>query len=160
MWRVLFGNSYTVGFLQWQPKMVPALSSCSTRVIRSSTSRSAFCQILTGMLLAHGLIRIFLRWTCLCVNNSRSALSTLMSIHHAGILHGDICLVENVPSWATSGVMIINFSHSKQCDDQGAMDEEYVMVQLCSLLGLDQVARHRQWALGVTYICHGWFVPE
>ena len=73
------------------------------------------------------------------VNNSRSVLSTLVSIHRAGILHGDIRRKNILVS--DSGVTIIDFSHSKQCDDQGAMDKEYA--QLCSLLGFEQVARHQ-----------------
>ena len=67
-----------------------------------------------------------------CVNNSRSALSTLASIHRAGILHGDIRR-ENILV-SDSGVTIIDFSHSKRCDDQGAM-EEYA--QFCSFLGFE-----------------------
>jgi len=67
------------------------------------------------------------------VNNSRSALSTLESIHRAGILHGDIRW-ENILV-SDSGVTIIDFSHSKQCDDQGAMDKE--CVRLCSFLGFE-----------------------
>jgi serine/threonine protein kinase len=63
-----------------------------------------------------------------CVNNSRSALSTLASIHCAGILHGDIRRGNILVS--DSGITIIDFSHSKQCDDQGAMDKEYA--RLCS----------------------------
>jgi serine/threonine protein kinase len=75
-----------------------------------------------------------------CVNNSRSALSTLASIHRAGILHGDI-RQENILV-SNSGVTIIDFSHSKQCDDQGAMHKEYA--RLGSLLGLNKkVARHQ-----------------
>jgi serine/threonine protein kinase len=54
---------------------------------------------------------------------SKSALSTLESIHRAGILHGDIRR-ENILI-GDSGVTIIDFGHSKQChDDQGAKDEE------------------------------------
>ena len=64
------------------------------------------------------------------VNNSRSALSTLASIHRADILHGDIRL-ENILV-SDSGVTIVDFSHSKQCDDPRAMDEEYA--RLLSLI--------------------------
>ena len=74
-----------------------------------------------------------------CANNSRSALTTLVSIHRAGILHGDIRR-ENILV-SDLGVTIIDFSHSKHCDDQGAI-EEYA--QLCSFLGFEQVARHQQ----------------
>jgi Protein kinase domain len=58
----------------------------------------------------------------LCVNNSRLALSTLASIHRAGILHGDIRR-ENILV-SSSGVTIIDFSHSERCDSQEAMDKE------------------------------------
>jgi serine/threonine protein kinase len=53
---------------------------------------------------------------------SKSALSTLESIHRAGILHGDIRR-ENILI-GDSGITIIDFGHSKQCHDQGAKDEE------------------------------------
>ncbi|KIM88062.1 hypothetical protein PILCRDRAFT_63060 [Piloderma croceum F 1598] len=69
----------------------------------------------------------------LSVSDCRSALSTLVSIHHAGILHGDIRR-ENILV-SDSGVTIIDFSHSKQCDDQGAMDIEYA--RLCSFFGFE-----------------------
>jgi tRNA A-37 threonylcarbamoyl transferase component Bud32 len=51
-----------------------------------------------------------------------------VSIHHAGILHGDIRR-ENILV-SDSGVTIVDFSHSKKCDDQGAMDEEYARLVL------------------------------
>jgi serine/threonine protein kinase len=63
---------------------------------------------------------------------SKSALSTLESIHRAGILHGDIRR-ENILI-GDSGVTIIDFGHSKQCHDQGAKDEELVCLR--HLLGL------------------------
>jgi hypothetical protein len=88
------------------------LSSCSTQVIRSPTCRSAFCQSLTGMFQ---LVR-FLTLIPLIVNNSRSALSTLASIHGTGMPHGDI-RPENI-LMSDSGV---DFSHSRQCNDQEAM---------------------------------------
>jgi len=69
----------------------------------------------------------------LSVSDCRSALSTLESIHRAGILHGDI-RPENILV-SDSGVTIVDFSHSKQSDDQGAMDKEYA--QLCFFLGFE-----------------------
>jgi len=60
-------------------------------------------------------------------------LSTLESIHRAGILHGDI-RPENILV-SDSGVTIVDFSHSKQSDDQGAMDKEYAL--LCFFLGFE-----------------------
>ena len=44
----------------------------------------------------------------------------LASIHRAGILQGDIRR-ENILV-SDSGVTIIDFSHSEECDDQEAMD--------------------------------------
>jgi len=58
----------------------------------------------------------------LSISDCKSALSTLESIHRAGILHGDIRR-ENILI-GDSGVTIIDFGHSKQCHDQGAKDEE------------------------------------
>ena len=59
------------------------------------------------------------------------ALATLKAIHCTGILHGDLCsenlLVDN------SGIIIIDFSHSHEGDDQTAKDKE--MKQLRYLLG-------------------------
>jgi serine/threonine protein kinase len=63
---------------------------------------------------------------------SKSVLSVLDSIHGAGILHGDIS-PENILI-GDSGVAIIDFGHSKKCDDQRAKDEE--LIQLRDLLGL------------------------
>ncbi|KIM75061.1 hypothetical protein PILCRDRAFT_13876 [Piloderma croceum F 1598] len=56
------------------------------------------------------------------VSDCKSSLSTLQSIHRAGILHGDI-RQENILV-SDFGVTIIDFGHSKQCDDQGAKDRE------------------------------------
>jgi serine/threonine protein kinase len=69
----------------------------------------------------------------LCVNNSRLALSTLASIHRAGILHGDIRR-ENILV-SSSGVTIIDFSHSERCGDQETTDKEYA--QLRFFLGFE-----------------------
>jgi len=69
----------------------------------------------------------------LSVSDRQSALSTLTSIHRAGILHGDIrqenILVRDL------GVTIIDFGHSKQCDDQEAKDKE--CARLRYFLGLE-----------------------
>ncbi|KAM6501510.1 hypothetical protein JOM56_004524 [Amanita muscaria] len=65
-------------------------------------------------------------------SDRKSALSTLESIHHAGILHGDIRR-ENV-LMGDSGLTIIDFGHSEQCDNQKAKDNEFA--QLRYLLGL------------------------
>lgn len=58
---------------------------------------------------------------------SKLALSTLKSIHRAGILHGDIrqanILIGN------SGVTIIDFGHAKESDDQRAKDRELVCLR-------------------------------
>ena len=110
------------------PKMVPVLSSC---FYAGDSLFDKPERILSITDWEHGLV-----WTLnslFCVNNSRSALSMLASIHRAGILHGDIrreyILVGD------SGVTIIDFSHSRQCDDQGAMDKEYA--RLCSFLSFE-----------------------
>jgi len=49
-----------------------------------------------------------------------------------GMLHRDIH-PENI-LMSDLGVTIINFSHSKQCNDQEAMDKEYAQLQF--FLGL------------------------
>jgi tRNA A-37 threonylcarbamoyl transferase component Bud32 len=64
-------------------------------------------------------------------SNSMSALLTLKSIHRAGILHGDI-RQENILV-SDAGVTIIDFGHSKLCDDKKAKDKE--LAQLHYLLG-------------------------
>ena len=63
--------------------------------------------------------------------NSMSALLTLKSIHRAGILHGDI-RQENILV-SDAGGTIIDFGHSKLCDDKKAKDKE--LAQLRYLLG-------------------------
>jgi tRNA A-37 threonylcarbamoyl transferase component Bud32 len=63
---------------------------------------------------------------------SKSALSTLESIHDAGILHGDIRR-ENILI-GDFGITIIDFAHSKQSANQEAKDEE--LFQLRYFLGL------------------------
>ena len=59
-------------------------------------------------------------------------LSTLESIHNAGILHGDIrpenILIDDL------GVTIIDFGHATRCGNQKAKDEEYACLQ--SIIGL------------------------
>ena len=52
----------------------------------------------------------------------------MKSIHGAGILHGDIRL-ENILVDDLGGVTIIDFGHSRQCDDQEAKDEEYARLR-------------------------------
>ncbi|KIL63789.1 hypothetical protein M378DRAFT_163974 [Amanita muscaria Koide BX008] len=61
----------------------------------------------------------------LSVSDCKSALSTLESIHRAGILHGDI-RQENI-LMGDLGVTIIDFGHSKQCNDQEAKDKELAL---------------------------------
>ncbi|KIL58786.1 hypothetical protein M378DRAFT_132107 [Amanita muscaria Koide BX008] len=61
------------------------------------------------------------------VSDRKSALLTLKSIHRAGILHGDIRL-ENI-LMGDSGVTIIDFGHSKHCDDQEAKDKEFARLR-------------------------------
>jgi len=57
------------------------------------------------------------------LQNSEAALTTLNSIHEAGILHGDIrpanILVSNC------GITIIDFSHSFRSDDKVTKQKEY-----------------------------------
>ena len=64
---------------------------------------------------------------------SKSALSTLESIHRAGILHGDI-RSDNILI-GDSGVTIIDFGHSKRSDNQKAKDNE--IAELRDLLDLE-----------------------
>jgi len=58
-------------------------------------------------------------------------LSTLESIHNAGILHGDIrpenILIDDL------GVTIIDFGHGTRCCNQKAKHEEYAYLR--SILG-------------------------
>ncbi|KAM6500022.1 hypothetical protein JOM56_003036 [Amanita muscaria] len=61
----------------------------------------------------------------LSVSDCKSALLTLESIHRAGILHGDI-RQENI-LMGDLGVTIIDFGHSKQCNDQEAKDKEMAL---------------------------------
>ncbi|KIL60515.1 hypothetical protein M378DRAFT_14077 [Amanita muscaria Koide BX008] len=63
----------------------------------------------------------------LSVSDRESALLTMESIHHAGILHGDI-RQENI-LMGDLGVTIIDFGQSKQCDDQEAKDEEFARLR-------------------------------
>jgi tRNA A-37 threonylcarbamoyl transferase component Bud32 len=56
-------------------------------------------------------------------------LSTLKSIHRAGILHGDIRQANIVIG--DLGVAIIDFGHSEGSDDQGAKDRELVQLHHC-----------------------------
>ena len=51
-----------------------------------------------------------------------SAVLTLESIRRAGVLHGDIRL-ENILV-SDAGVTIIDFGHSRLCDDKKAKDKE------------------------------------
>ena len=67
------------------------------------------------------------------VPHSEVALSTLASIHDAGMLHGDV-RKENILV-GDAGVTLIDFSHSTQCDDQRVKDQEYGL--FCYLLGLE-----------------------
>ncbi|KAF8623404.1 hypothetical protein AX15_006392 [Amanita polypyramis BW_CC] len=65
----------------------------------------------------------------LSISDCKSALSTLKSIHGAGTLHGDIrranILIGDL------GITIIDFGHSKQCDDQEAKDKEMARLRYC-----------------------------
>ena len=67
------------------------------------------------------------------VPHSNAALSTLASIHDAGILHGDIRKANILLS--ELGVTIIDFSHSTQCNNRRAKDEEHGRFHY--LLGLE-----------------------
>ncbi|KAF8808131.1 hypothetical protein BYT27DRAFT_7211721 [Phlegmacium glaucopus] len=58
----------------------------------------------------------------LSTSDRKLALSTLESIHRAGILHGDIRR-ENILI-GDLGITVIDFGLSKQCDDQRAKDKE------------------------------------
>lgn len=94
-----------------------------------SLSSKAICQSLTGRFLHQDLFNL----QHYLFSISKLALSTLKSIHGAGILHGDIrranILIGDL------GVTIIDFGHSKQCDDQEAKDRE--IAQLCYCLHLE-----------------------
>ena len=63
---------------------------------------------------------------------SEAVLMMLKFIHHIDILLGDIHL-ENILV-SNSGITIIDFGHSHQCNNQGAKNKEYQL--LYSLLGL------------------------
>jgi len=65
--------------------------------------------------------------------NSEAALTTLESIHRINILHDDI-RPENVLV-SESGITIIDFGHSRQCNNQVTKHKEYQ--RFCTLLGLD-----------------------
>ena len=90
-----------------------------------SRIRQAICQMLTGRFLQQDLIDL----QCYPFEISKSALSTLKSIHGAGILHGDIrranILIGDL------GVTIIDFGHSVQCVDQGAKRKELTRLRSC-----------------------------
>ncbi|KAM6500024.1 hypothetical protein JOM56_003038 [Amanita muscaria] len=61
------------------------------------------------------------------VSDRKAALSTLESIHRASILHGDL-REENI-LMGNLGVTIIDFGHSKLCDDQEAKDKEFAWLR-------------------------------
>lgn len=58
---------------------------------------------------------------------SDSAMSTLESIHHAGIIHNDIRPVNILIG--DSGVTIIDFGHAKRCNNEKAKDAERKIFQ-------------------------------
>ena len=77
------------------------------------------------------LIQNFRIGRLICISkHSEAALTTLKSIHRVGILHGDI-RPENILV-SDSGITIIDFGHSRQCDNQVAKNKEYQ--QLRSLI--------------------------
>ena len=84
------------------------------------------CRFLTGKIL------FFLKKIIIPFQISKSALSTLESIHNAGILHGDIrrgnVLIGDF------GITIIDFSHSEHSDNR--KDKEKELSQLRDILGL------------------------
>ena len=110
------------------PKVVLVLLSCFMLVFRSR-SRKGICQRLTGRFLHQDLIDL----QCYPFEISKSALSTLKSIHRVGVLHGDVRETNILIS--DLRVTIIDFGHSEQCDDQETKDEE--LAQLRSCLGLE-----------------------
>ena len=58
---------------------------------------------------------------------SEAALSTLTSIHQAGVLHGDI-RPDNILI-GDSGVTIIDFGHARQCSSKKAKGSEHAYLQ-------------------------------
>ena len=83
-------------------------------------------------------LRIVLDHFSFFISHSEAALSTLASIHDAGLLHGDI-RKENIVA-SDAGVTLIDFSHSTQCGDQRAKDQEYNLFRY--LLGLEDDSEH------------------
>ncbi len=81
--------------------------------------------MLTGRFLQQDVFDL----QCYPFEISKSTLSTLKSIHSAGILHGDIRR-ENILI-GDLGVTIIDFGESEQCDDQGGGDEELARLRSC-----------------------------
>ncbi|KAK2467449.1 hypothetical protein APHAL10511_000304 [Amanita phalloides] len=68
----------------------------------------------------------------LSISDRESVLSTLKSIHRAGVLHGDI-REENILI-GDSGVTIVDFAYSKQCDNQRHKNQEFALLR--NILGL------------------------
>ncbi|KAK2467450.1 hypothetical protein APHAL10511_000305 [Amanita phalloides] len=68
----------------------------------------------------------------LSISDRESVLSTLKSIHRAGVLHGDI-REENILI-GDSGVTIVDFAYSKQCSNQRHKNQEFALLR--HILGL------------------------
>ena len=78
------------------------------------------------------ILFFFLKKKLIPFQISKSALSTLESIHNAGILHGDIrCGNILIGDF---GITIIDFSHSEHSDNR--KDKEKELSQLRHFLGL------------------------
>jgi len=102
-----------------------------------------FCQSLTGMFLDMSLFRYsYAKPPLFRVHNSRSALSTL-ELSCAGILSWRYPSGKFLVS--DSGVTIVDFSHSKQSDDQGAMDKEYALLCFFPWLRISGQTLARTW---------------